>query len=120
MIDMEFQSTNGTGTGELALEIATADGVPLGQNSILLPEAPGAYGTKYTVSAKPDPNCDPTQGPCEMWIAGNYTAKIGEYIIMFLMIKFIPYCSAVCNGECGSGHPHSKIYDTASAGFMVV
>ncbi len=79
VIDVEFQSTNGTGTGELALEIATADGVPLGQDSILLPEAPGSYGTKYTASAKPDPNCDPTQGPCEMWIAGNYTAKIGEY-----------------------------------------
>ncbi len=83
---MDFQTVNGTGTGEIDLEIITADGVPLGQNSILLPQAAGSYDAKYTVSAKPDPNCDPSQGPCEMWIAGNYTVKIGEYKLCFLCV----------------------------------
>ena len=26
---------------------------------------------------------------------------------------------ALCNGECGSKHPHSKIYDEASSKFTI-
>lgn len=29
--------------------------------------------------AQPDSNCDPSQGPCEMWLPGNYTVEIGKY-----------------------------------------
>ena len=37
------------------------------------------------VKAEPDPNCDPTQGPCEMWLPGNYSVVVGKFIIT-------PYC----------------------------
>jgi hypothetical protein len=27
--------------------------------------------------------------------------------------------TAICNGECGSSHPHSKIYDEATTTFQI-
>ncbi len=30
------------------------------------------------------------------------------------------FYSALCNGECGSKHPHSQVYDESSADFTVV
>ncbi len=102
-IDLMFTTTNGTGTGEVALNIETVDGMPLGDTELALPEQPGSYGVKWTVTAAPDPNCDPSQGFCEMWLPGNYTVIV-----------------AVCNGECGSKHPHSGLYDKAQAVFTLV
>jgi len=37
----------------------------------------GTYKQTIKLKAKPNPNCDPDQGLCEMWLAGNYTVKIG-------------------------------------------
>jgi hypothetical protein len=102
-IELLFQTQKGTGTGEIDLGIDTADGIPVGEDELLQSLAPGAYNVTWTVKAKPDPNCDPTQEPCEEWVPGNYTADV-----------------AICNGECGSKHPHSQIYDTAKAPFRVV
>ncbi|WAR19856.1 CTuncharacterized [Mya arenaria] len=88
-IDFTYESKNGTGTGEIAIEIDT-----------LAPA--GSYNGDIQLKAQPDPNCDPTQGPCEQWLPGTYTVKI-----------------AICNGECGSKHPHSAIYDETSATFTI-
>ena len=45
------------------------------------PQSPGAYMLSWKIQAKPDPNCDPTQQPCEEWLPGNYSAQVGEYIV---------------------------------------
>lgn len=79
-IDMSFQTVNGTGTGEVALEILTVDNIPLGDSQLLLPQDPGSYNAKWTVTAEADPDCDPTQGPCEMWLPGNYTVTVGKLV----------------------------------------
>lgn len=39
----------------------------------------GTYNGEFQLNAKPDPDCDPSQGPCEEWLPGDYTVKIGEY-----------------------------------------
>lgn len=39
---------------------------------------------------------------CEMWLAGTYNVTV-----------------MICNGECGSKHPHSAIYDTARGNFTL-
>lgn len=101
-IDMAFQTTKGTGTGEISLLILTVDGIPIGDTELSEPMDPGSYDVTWKVTAAPDRNCDPTQQPCEMWLPGNYTARV-----------------AICNGECGSKHPHSQVYDTGSATFNV-
>ena len=76
-IVMNYTTVKGTGTGEYSVLIRTVDGIPLGQSYLTEPQQPGTYIIKWDVSAKPDPDCDPTQGPCENWLPGNYTASVG-------------------------------------------
>ena len=82
---MNFTTINGTGTGEYSLLIRTVDGIPLGQNFLTEPQQPGKYSIYWDVDAAPDPDCDPTQGPCEMWLAGNYTVEIGKNLCKLCM-----------------------------------
>ena len=76
-IVMNFTTVHGTGTGEYDVLIKTVDGIPLGQSYLTEPQQPGTYIIKWDVTAKPDPNCDPTQQPCETWKPGNYSASVG-------------------------------------------
>ena len=91
-IDLSFSTVNGTGTGEIDLEIDTVDGIPLGQNNLWEPQPPGSGNAKWTVTAAQDPDCDPTQGPCEMWLPGNYTVKVGElFCCLFVCVFTLPW-----------------------------
>ncbi|XP_071080031.1 countin-3-like [Haliotis cracherodii] len=101
-INFSYTSKNGTGTGEIVVLVETLDGLPI-EDSFLNQKSPaGTYPTRMTLKAEPDPNCDPSQGPCEQWLPGNYTLRVD-----------------ICNGECGSDHPHSKIYDRRSISFRI-
>ena len=77
-ITMSFKTVNGTGTGEISLDINTQDGIPLGQSHLVEPQLPGIYNVTWNVKAEPDSDCDPTQGPCEMWLPGNYSVETGK------------------------------------------
>ncbi|CAF0722424.1 unnamed protein product [Rotaria sordida] len=101
-IDFTFVSVNGTGTGELTIDIRTPDHIPLGTGFLLQAQKPGTYNERITVKAEPDPQCDPTQQPCEQWLPGVYNVTV-----------------QICNGECGSKHPHSAIYDTGRGTFQL-
>ena len=46
---------------------------------LMMPLDPGTYNTSWKVEARPDPNCDPTQQPCEQWEVGDYTAEVGMW-----------------------------------------
>ena len=72
-------TNNGTGTGENIFEIMAADGLPLQSGHLIMPQQPGTYTAELDAQAKPDPDCDPSQGPCEMWIPGNYTVNYSEF-----------------------------------------
>lgn len=80
-IVLNYTTVNGTGTGEYSLLIRTVDGIPLGQRFLTEPEQPGTYSVTWEVKAAPDPDCDPTQGPCENWLPGNYTVDVGTRIM---------------------------------------
>ena len=43
----------------------------------------GTYNGQFKLKAEPDPDCDPTQGPCEQWLPGDYTVKIGMGLFSF-------------------------------------
>ncbi|XP_025092587.1 countin-1-like [Pomacea canaliculata] len=103
-ITFTIDSQNGTGTGELILFIETVDGIPVETGLLLEAQKPSAFPSpqSFALKAKPDPNCDPTQDFCEMWLPGNYTLIVD-----------------VCNGECGSKHPHSQVYDRKTANFTI-
>ena len=77
-IMMNFTTVKGTGTGEYSVLIKTVDGIPLGQSTLTEPKLPGTYEIDWKVSAAPDPDCDPTQGPCETWQPGNYSVAVGK------------------------------------------
>ncbi|CAF0759811.1 unnamed protein product [Adineta steineri] len=100
--DFAYTSVNGTGTGELDIDIQCPDKIPIGTGFLLEASKAGTYGQKVTVKAEPDPHCDPTQEMCEEWLPGTYNVTI-----------------QVCNGECGSKHPHSAIYDTVKGSFVL-
>jgi hypothetical protein len=72
---------NGTGTGEIAIDIDTVDNIPLGDSFLNLPQPAGKYSTKISLKAEQDPNCDPSQGPCESWEPGLYKVTMGKYLI---------------------------------------
>jgi len=101
-IDFTYVSLNGTGTGEIVVDIHTPDRIPLGAGFLLEAKKAGTYQERITVKAEPDPSCDPTQEPCEQWLPGVYNVTV-----------------EVCNGECGSKHPHSAIYDTSKGAFTL-
>lgn len=101
-ISFGYTSKNGTGTGEIVVVVETVDGIPIEDGFLQEPKKAGDYTQSLSLKAMPDPNCDPTQQPCEMWEPGNYTVRI-----------------ELCNGECGSKHPHSQVYDVKSSTFEI-
>ena len=101
-IDVTYSTTNGTGTGEFAIDVDTVDHVPVGDAHIMEGQQPGTYTLAVTLHTKPDPNCDPTQGFCEQWLPGDYTLHM-----------------ALCYGECGSKHPHSQVYFEGTGSFAI-
>merc|ERR1712110_137933 len=101
-IDVTYVTINGTGTGEVAVEIHTVDRIPLEGSFLNEAKKPGTYTERITVKAEPDPQCDPTQEECEQWLPGTYNVSL-----------------YLCNGECGSKHPHSAIYGTKKGAFQI-
>jgi hypothetical protein len=77
---------NGTGTGELAIEVKTIDGLDLGDSFLIESQPPGKYQERINIEAAPDPDCDPTQGPCEEWLPGIYYVEIGRLIFYILFL----------------------------------
>lgn len=101
-IEMDFESKNGTGAGSIGIDVKTLDGLPLGGSNYAPPAQPGNYKATFSIKANPDPSCDPTQQQCEQWLPGLYVVE-----------------GNICYGECGSKHPHSKVYDQASTKFTI-
>jgi len=101
-VDFTYQTVNGTGTGEIEIDIRTPDRIPLGTAFLWESKKTGTYPEKISIKAQPDPQCDPTQEPCEQWLPGTYNVTV-----------------YLCNGECGSKHPHSSIYDISHGSFVL-
>lgn len=76
---LNYVSMNGTGTGELEIAIKTVDGIDLGNSFLIESLAPGKYEEKISIKTDPDPDCDPTQEECELWLPGLYFVEIGNY-----------------------------------------
>lgn len=71
-IDFSFVSLNGTGTGELVVDIHTPDHIPLGAGFLLEAQKAGTYNERISVKAEPDPQCDPTQGMHFSWQISSF------------------------------------------------
>jgi len=60
-IDFSIVSSNGTGTGELVLDIRCPDRVPTGKTFLFEAKKPGTYHEQISFKADRDPSCDPTE-----------------------------------------------------------
>jgi len=89
-----FTVINTTGTGEILLEVKPPNAPPFGEGELLESKTPGKYGFKASFRAEPSEE--------EPFIPGTYNCIF-----------------AVCENECGSKHPHSKIYDEAKTIFKI-
>jgi len=85
---------NTTGTGELLIEVQPPGAPPFGDGELLETKKPGTYSFKASFRAEPSEE--------EPFLPGTYHALF-----------------AVCENECGSKHPHSKIYDKATTQFQI-
>ncbi|XP_078671733.1 countin-3-like [Branchiostoma floridae x Branchiostoma belcheri] len=99
LIDLEYETKNGTGTGELLIYLDTVDGLPIGSSFLNEPQDPGKYGVKINLNAVPPQGCEVA---CESFEPGVYNITMH-----------------VCNGQCYSKHPHSKIYDMKKTNFTI-
>ena len=80
---MTYVSKNGTGTGEVGIFIGTVDGIPAENSQLNVAQNPGTYSVQWDLKAEPDPNCDPSQGPCEKWLPGLYNVTIGKCTLLY-------------------------------------
>jgi hypothetical protein len=93
-ISAAFQVYNQTGTGEIAISIFPPDGEPFGDAELNEGFAPGSYGIRFQLQANPSEQ--------EPFSPGVYKYEIG-----------------LCNGECGSKHPHSAILAVGNGNFTI-
>ncbi|CAF1186160.1 unnamed protein product [Didymodactylos carnosus] len=100
VIDCSFISINGTGTGTINIEIVDPKNRSSGNLFWFEARKPGIYPEKIGLQTLFEFDCDPTKEVCDNWPLGTYNVT-----------------AQVCNGECGSQHPHSSIYDTAKSSF---
>ncbi|CAF1196132.1 unnamed protein product [Adineta steineri] len=101
IIDCSFQSKNGTGPGMLTITIVTPQNQTASNNFGLDAKKPGTYDLRIGVKTL-SRTCNPFDDSCNAFPTGTY--NVTAYL---------------CNGECGSHHPHSSIYDFGRSSFTV-
>ena len=87
-IQLQFTIVNATGVGEIRLAIEGGQ-QRVSQSFVNVGFTPGAYATNVSFTPKNDESAQPPV----IWMPGQYS-----------------YVFEVCQGECGSKHPHSIVF----------
>jgi len=100
--ELDFTVTNATGTGEIRVAIHGPTTADVGQGFLNtgFPVGPEAARVSVDTTSQPFPK-DPNQQPI-IWNPGSYEVSF-----------------AVCQGECGSKHPHSIMLGQISKNFTI-
>jgi len=103
-IAINWSSKNGTGSGQLVVEIDWTDHILTSVSFpfFLTAKPGGSYNKTMTLNTVADPNCNPNLGYCMKWLPGNYSVEL-----------------EICNGQCSAFRPHTKGYDVAEAFFVI-
>ena len=96
-MQVDFSVINATGVGEIRIAVK-GPGPSVGQSFLNTGFTPGHYATNVTLATKDDPSAQP---PVQ-WLPGTYE-----------------YEFEVCQGECGSKHPHSKVFGSTKGTFQI-
>jgi len=96
-MQVQFSIVNATGVGEI--RISVEGGMQsIGQSFLNTGFTPGHYATNVTLQTQDDPSAQPPV----VWTPGTYK-----------------YAFEVCQGECGSKHPHSKVFGKTTGTFQI-
>eukprot|EP01133_Synstelium_polycarpum_P008144 gene8144-9559_t len=93
-ITVTFQVTAELGTGQIAINVIDPIGESFGGANVLVNTAVGQYNTQFQFTATPSEQ--------EPFQPGNYEVQ-----------------AAICEGTCGSIHPHAKIYNILTGNFTI-
>jgi len=96
-MEVDFSIVNATGTGEIRIAIEGGTN-SVGQSFLNTGFEPGHYATNVTLQTKDDPSAQPPV----TWSPGVYK-----------------YSFEVCQGECGSKHPHSRVFGKTTGTFEI-
>jgi len=96
-MQLRFSVVNATGVGEIRIAIEGGT-QSVGQSFLNTGYTPGHYATNVSLTVQNDPSADPPV----IWNPGTYK-----------------YAFEFCQGECGSKHPHSKVFGQTSGTFMI-
>jgi len=89
---------NQTGTGETVIAVVWPDdSVGIVQGTVNVGFQPGMYNLTFSIDAQNNPNDDDVD-----FVHGKYQVNL-----------------AICDGECGSKYPNSRVYDTKNASFVI-
>lgn len=91
---LSYNVTSPTGAGEIALGISPPNGEPFGDGVVNDGQPVGTYNVAFNLQAKASEQ--------EPFSPGTYSVEI-----------------ALCNGECGSTKPHSKVLAVAQSSFQI-
>lgn len=97
-LQLHFTTINATGVGEVEVQIQGPGGVSLSDSFLNTGFAPGKFSSNVTFTAKDNPLSQPPL----MWQPGLY-----------------PFVFKMCQGECDSKHPHSKVFGTAGGSINI-
>merc|ERR1719242_445741 len=93
-IDIDYQVTSEIGTGEVAVAVIPPAGFPFGDSGLVVDQAPGSYGGKFSVKTQPNEQ--------EPFSPGNYKVQV-----------------AICEGSCGSSHSHTYTLSVGNTDFTI-
>ena len=101
-IACSFQTKNGTGPGMITIIIVTPQNQSVGNSFLLDAKPPGVYEQSIIVPTVTNVPISNDDTDVNGFPTGRY--NVTGYL---------------CNGECGSQHPHSVIYDVGQSFFVV-
>ncbi|CAF0853409.1 unnamed protein product [Rotaria sordida] len=122
VLDLSFMTVNGTGTGTFTFNIINPKNESSGNLYWFEAKKPGTYIEKLGIKTYALSDCDPSKGKnayffvtincliscviltglCDAWPVGTYRVT-----------------AQICNGDCGSHHPHTSIYDSKATSFVI-
>ncbi len=113
---------NGTGTGTFTFNIVDPKNQTSGDLYWFEAKKPGKYTERIGFPTYSLSNCDPSKGKNQ-----TFLKKI-NFLILYILLTEVcggfplgvyNITAQICNGECGSHHPHTSIYDTQFSSFEV-
>lgn len=120
IIDLSFKTVNGTGTGTFTFDVTDPKNQTTGDLYWFEEKKAGTYIEKLQFETLAIPHCNPSDSKnSSLFISINLLFDFFSLSIELCAWPLGTYkvVGQICNGDCGSHHPHTGVYDTAASSF---